>query len=88
MNEKQTTNQVEAQLLTIEQAAELLGYKKTYLYKLIHFKKIPHLTYGARFVRFRLEDLKEWQQARYIEVPSTEQMQAAAARYCLNHPRA
>jgi len=29
MNEKQTTNQVEAQLLTIEQAAELLGYKKT-----------------------------------------------------------
>ena len=88
MNEKQTTNQVEAQLLTIEQAAELLGYKKTYLYKLIHFKKIPHLKYGARFVRFRLEDLKKWQQARYIEVPSTEQMQAAAARYCLNHPRA
>ena len=78
----------ETDLLTMEQAADYLGYKKGYLYKLVHFKKIPHLKYGARFVRFRLEDLKEWQQARYIEVPSTEQMQAAAARYCLNHPRA
>ena len=78
----------ETDLLTMEQAADYLGYKKGYLYKLVHFKKIPHLKYGARFVRFRLEDLKEWQQARYTEVPSTEQMQAAAARYCLNHPRA
>ncbi|MBO7072890.1 MAG: helix-turn-helix domain-containing protein [Acetobacter sp.] len=78
----------ETDLLTMEQAADYLGYKKGYLYNLVHFKKIPHLKYGARFVRFRLEDLKEWQQARYTEVPSTEQMQAAAARYCLNHPRA
>ena len=82
------TNKAETQLLTIEQAAAFLGYKKGYLYKLVHFKKIPHLKYGARFVRFRLEDLQEWQQAKFVEVPSMDQMKANAARYCLEHPKA
>ncbi len=87
MNETRMLNQADADLLNIEQAAELLGYKKAYVYKLIHLKKIPHLKYGARFVRFRLSDLKEWQQNRVVEVPSMEQMEAAAARYCMNNPR-
>lgn len=82
------TIKTETQLLTIDQAAEYLGYKKGYLYKLVHFKKIPHLKYGARFVRFRLADLEEWKQAKFVEVPSMAQMQANAARYCLNNPRA
>ena len=78
----------ETDLLTMEQAADYLGYKKGYLYKLVHFKKIPHLKYGARFVRFRLADLEQWKQAKFVEVPSMAQMQANAARYCLEHPKA
>lgn len=88
MTELQNTNPATAQLLTIEQAAELLGYKKAYLYKLIHFKKIPYLKYGARFVRFKLEDLQEWRKAQFVEVPSMAQMEAGAVKYCLNHQRA
>ncbi|MBQ8047027.1 MAG: helix-turn-helix domain-containing protein [Prevotella sp.] len=86
MVENKETTQGQAQLLTPAEAADFLGLKRSYVYKLIHFREIPYLKCGARFVRFRQSDLQEWQNARIREVPSREQMQAEAARYCLNHP--
>ena len=82
-NEKAPT---QAKLLTPAEAADFLGLKVSYVYKLIHFRDIPHLKCGARFVRFRVEDLQEWQNARLREIPSRAQMQAEAARYCVEHP--
>ena len=81
-NEKTPT---QAKLLTPAEAADFLGLKVSYVYKLIHFRDIPHLKCGARFVRFRVEDLQEWQNARLREIPSRAQMQAEAARYCVEH---
>ena len=82
-NEKTPT---QAKLLTPAEAADFLGLKVSYVYKLIHFRDIPHLKCGARFVRFRVEDLEEWQNERLRVVPSRAQMQAEAARYSVEHP--
>ncbi|MBR4592289.1 MAG: helix-turn-helix domain-containing protein [Elusimicrobiaceae bacterium] len=86
MVENNEKTQTQAKLLTPAEAADFLGLKVSYVYKLIHFRDIPHLKCGARFVRFRVEDLEEWQNERLRVVPSRAQMQAEAARYCVEHP--
>ena len=86
MVENNEKTQTQAKLLTPAEAADFLGLKVSYVYKLIHFRAIPHLKCGARFVRFRVEDLEEWQNERLRVVPSRAQMQAEAARYCVEHP--
>jgi len=86
MVENNVKTPTQAKLLTPAEAADFLGLKVSYVYKLIHFRDIPHLKCGARFVRFRVEDLQEWQNARLREIPSRAQMQAEAARYCVEHP--
>ena len=77
----------ETKYLTIPEAAEFLGFKMSYVYKLITLRQIPFLKYGPRFVRFDAAVLQEWKDARFREVPTRAQMQAEATRYCLNHPR-
>lgn len=86
MVENNEKTQTQAKLLTPAEAADFLGLKVSYVYKLIHFRDIPHFKCGARFVRFRVEDLEEWQNERLRVVPSRAQMQAEAARYCVEHP--
>lgn len=77
----------ETQYLTLPEAAEFLGLKKSYVYKLIHLRQIPYLKYGARLVRFNAAALQEWKKARLQEIPTRAQMQEQAEKYCLNHPR-
>ncbi len=80
-----------AHLMTIEQAAEFLGYKKKYLYNLTSARAIPFVKCGPRRVGFRLEALEEWRDAQIVDVPTLAQVrdreQAKAARYCLEHRR-
>ncbi len=89
MAENNLSIAAQAQLLTIEQAAEFLGYKKKYLYNLTSAKAIPFVRIGPRKIRFRLEALKEWINERIEDVPAEAQerdkAQAEAARYCLAH---
>ena len=90
MAENFTAATAAGQLLTIEQAAEFLGYKKSYLYNLTSAKAIPFVKCGPRRVRFRLEALEEWRNAQIEDVPTMAQVRdrerAEAARYCLEHP--
>lgn len=51
-------NTTQEKPLTIEQASEFTGYSKAYLYKLVHYKKIPHYKPEGGKVLFSLEDLK------------------------------
>ena len=46
--------------LSVKEAAEYLGYTKTYLYKLIHHKQIPHYKPTGSKVVFKLEDLEAY----------------------------
>ena len=67
--------------LNVEQAAEFLNYKKSYLYKLVFYKKIPCYKYGPRQLMFDKNDLQAWMAGRMQFVPSQEQMETAAANH-------
>ena len=57
------------EFLTTSEAAELLGYKKSYMYQLIHKHAIPFYKVGAsnRSVRFRQEDLLNYLNGKRVE---------------------
>ena len=50
---------MEIEYLTVEETAKILGYKKSYIYQLIHKNILPYYKIGAgnRSVRFKREDL-------------------------------
>jgi excisionase family DNA binding protein len=49
-------------LMTVEQAAEFLGYSKDWVFK--HWKKVGGKKIGGRGVRFDLADLENWVKSR------------------------
>ena len=52
--------QTQKAALNIDEAAEFTGYRKNYLYKLVHEKRIPHFKPGGLKGRlfFKREDLE------------------------------
>ena len=48
------------ELLTYEEAAQLLSIKRATLYSLVHHRRIPHVRLGPRFVRFSRAELEQW----------------------------
>lgn len=84
MNRDNNTDAGQAQFLTLDEAAEFLQLKKSYIYKLVMRKVIPYFKYGRK-LRFKAEDLEAWRNARLVAVPSYEQLQERAAKYCLAH---
>jgi excisionase family DNA binding protein len=55
MNNNQTNKPI-----SIEQAAAYTGYTKSYLYKLVHEKKIPHYKPEGGRILFSLADLEKF----------------------------
>jgi len=53
-------------LMSIDEAAEFLGLKKSTLYKYISARKMPFLKVGSR-VLFSREKLEEWISSHIIE---------------------
>lgn len=56
-------------VLTIEEVAELTGYKKSTLYKLTHERKIPFHkpAHGGRRIFFKREEINWWMQSNRVE---------------------
>lgn len=73
-------------LLTLEEAAQYLGLKKSYLYRLTSARQIPFFKYGGRRVLFERESLETWRAARLQAVPTQEEAAARAAAYCVANP--
>jgi len=48
------------ELLTYEQAAELLGVKRGTLYAWVHLKRVPHIRLSKRCVRFDRGEIEAW----------------------------
>lgn len=70
------------ELLDINQAAEFLHLKKSYIYKLTHEKKIPHYKPGGHHLLFSKEDLELYvQRAR---VSADYELERAAIRILTN----
>jgi len=49
-----------SEYIGVEETANLLGYKKSYLYQLIHRNLIPHYKPGGKKILFDKFELKEW----------------------------
>lgn len=62
--------------LTSKAAAEYLGLKVNYLYKLTSKKLIPFYSPTGRHIIFAKEDLDEW--VRAAKVPSQSELEANA----------
>ena len=48
------------ELLTYDQAAELLSVKRGTLYAWVHLKRVPHVRLSKRCVRFDRQELETW----------------------------
>ena len=48
------------EVLTLEEAAEYMGLKKSYLYRLTHEKRIRHYKPNNKKIYFKVEDIIAW----------------------------
>lgn len=68
--------------LTTAEAADFLGFAKSYLYKLTMRNAIPFYKVGSRSVRFKVSDLEEYLSAH--RVASNAELEADAEKKILN----
>lgn len=85
-------SQVEKQLasvrsmLTFDEAAEFLGFSKSYLYKLTSTCQIPHYKPKGKMLYFEKPELMDW--LKQNKVKTSTQIEAEAERYVLgSHSR-
>ena len=74
------------ELITLEEAARFLGFKKSYLYKLTSTKQLPFYQYGGRGIAFDPAALQAWRAARLQYIPTQAEQAAQAAAYCAANP--
>ncbi|PQJ72782.1 helix-turn-helix domain-containing protein [Polaribacter butkevichii] len=70
-------------VLTIEEAADLTGYKPSYLYKLTSAKEIPHSKPNGGSIFFNKEKLESWMLQN--EVKSKQDLESEALSYTLKN---
>jgi excisionase family DNA binding protein len=69
-------------MLTIDEAAELTGFKRSYLYRLTNRKLIPYYKPLGKKVFFKCTELEQWLQTNRIS--TDEELRMKAAAYCMN----
>lgn len=70
-------------MLTPTEAAEYLGIKVSYLYKLMMRRVIPYYKPGGKLCYFDREDLDKW--LRSVRVASDEEIESQAQAYILKN---
>ena len=53
-------NNINKAVLTLAEAAEYMGLKKSYLYRLTHEKRIRHYKPNNKKIYFKVEDIIAW----------------------------
>ena len=69
------------EVLTLEEAAEYMGLKKSYLYRLTHEKRIRHYKPNNKKIYFKVEDIVAWLTSNPIL--TDEELSEQAQSYCL-----
>jgi len=54
------------EFITYQEAAEIIGVPQGTVYSWVSLKKIPHLRFGPRLVRFSRQELQKWIEKRLI----------------------
>ena len=61
--------------LDIEQACQFTGFKKSYLYKLTHFKQINYFKPNKKKIYFLKSDLRDWiLRNKQVSIPELESL--------------
>ena len=68
-------------VLTLAEAAEYMGLKKSYLYRLTHEKRIRHYKPNNKMIYFKVEDIIAWLTSNPIF--TDEELSEQAQSYCL-----
>ena len=58
---------MEDEILTYSQAAALIGVRVGTIYALVSQKRIPHVRFGRRFVRFSTSELRAWVRSQTVQ---------------------
>lgn len=69
------------EVLTLDEAAQYTGMKKSYLYKLTAAKAIPHYKPNGKNCFFRRTELEDWLTTN--PVATAADLTAAAQAYCM-----
>lgn len=70
------------EIMTLEEAAAFLGYKKSYLYRLTSTRQIPYFKFNGWGIRFERAALEKWMRERMQAIPTQAETTAKAAAYC------
>ena len=72
MDEKRQETKTVNSLMRVEDAAQFLGVKTSYVYRMIRDRKIPHYkSRGGKLIYFRKEDLEAWMMGCFVEPQSS-----------------
>lgn len=74
---------VQKDVLTLEEAAQYTGLKKSYLYKLTSEKKIPHYKPNGKNCFFRRTELEDWLTTN--PVATVADLNGRAQAYCMRN---
>ncbi len=80
--DKQQISINERGLLTTTEAAQYLGVKPSYLYKMMMRRAIPYYKPGGKLCFFSREDLDTWLTS--IRIKSQSEIENEAARYIVS----
>ncbi len=80
--DKQQISINERSLLTTMEAAQYLGVKPSYLYKMMMRRTIPYYKPGGKLCFFSREDLDAWLTS--IRIKSQSEIENEAARYIVS----
>ena len=72
-------------MLTPTEAAEYLGIKLSYLYKLMMRRVIPYYKPGGKLCFFAKEDLDAW--LKRVRVKSQDEIDSETSRYLANREK-
>lgn len=70
----------------MDDVAAYTGFKKSYIYKLVHLRQIPHYKgeHGGKCTFFAKSEIDKWLLAH--RVATQDELEAQAAGYVLRHP--
>lgn len=72
-------------VLTMDEAAIIMGLRKTYLYKLVSAHKIPYYKPSGKQLYFDRKEIEDWM--RQNRVPTNAETEQKAIAYVASHDR-
>ncbi|WP_025124841.1 helix-turn-helix transcriptional regulator [Myroides odoratimimus] len=70
------------EILSVEELEKYTGFKKSYIYHLVHYSKIPYSKPNGKYLFFQKSEINEWLMKN--KSLSDDQIQDKAREYVLN----